>query len=193
MRPIIKCVLPTLFAALTLAACGSSSSSSSSSSQTSASTPAATTSASSVAVVKTASNPSVGATVLTTASGMTVYALSGETTSKLICNSSACLHVWHPVTVAAAATPAGVSGLATIKRSNGDVQVTYKGQPLYTFEHDTAPGQDNGQGIKDVGTWSVVKVAGTGTATQPASGSSPSAPASSESGGSGGGGGGYAY
>jgi predicted lipoprotein with Yx(FWY)xxD motif len=192
MRPIIKCLVPTLLAALTLAACGSSSSTSSSS-QTSASTPAATTSASSVAVVKTASNPSVGTTVLTNASGMTVYALSGETTSKLICNTSACLQVWHPVTVAAAVTPAGVSGLATVKRSNGVVQVTYKGQPLYTFDQDTAPGQDNGEGIKDVGTWSVVKVAGAAPATQSASGSSPSAPASSESGSSGGGGGGYAY
>jgi Secreted repeat of unknown function len=95
--------------------------------------------------------------------------------------------------VAAAVTPSGVSGLATVKRSNGVAQVTYKGQPLYTFDQDTAPGQDNGQGIKDVGTWSVVKVAGAAPATQAASGSSPSAPPSSESGSSGGGGGGYSY
>jgi hypothetical protein len=55
--------------------------------------------------------------------------------------------------------------------------------PLYTFAHDTAPGQANGQGIKDVGTWSAVtKSASTSSA--------PAAPASSTSSS---GGGGYGY
>jgi predicted lipoprotein with Yx(FWY)xxD motif len=198
MRPLIKCLVPTLAAALTLAACGSSSSGSS---QTSASTAAATTASQSgaagAAVVKTASNANVGATVLTNASGMTLYTLSGERDGKLICTSTACLHVWHPVTVTAAVTPTGVSSLATVTRSDGTVQVTYKGQPLYTFAQDTAPGQDNGQGLKDVGTWSVVKVAGAAPSTPASSQSSSSEPASSssetESSGSSGSSGGYAY
>src|SRR5262249_11303659 len=75
---------------------------------------------------------------------------------KFICTNSACLQVWHPLTVTAASTPTGSVALATVKRPDGSVQVTYKGEPLYTFAQDTAAGQANGQGIKDVGTWSAV-------------------------------------
>jgi predicted lipoprotein with Yx(FWY)xxD motif len=197
MRTTVKCLVPALAAALTLAACGSSSSGSSSS-QASASTPAATVAASqspgaTTAVVKTASSSKLGATVLTSTSGMTLYTLSGEGNGKFICSSATCLHVWHPVTVAAAVTPSGVASLATVKRADGSVQVTYKGVPLYTFAQDKAPGEDNGQGIKDVGTWSVVKVGSTAApATQAASepSGSQAAPSEPESSGSKGG---YAY
>jgi hypothetical protein len=71
-----------------------------------------------------------------------------------------------------------------VKRPDGTEQVTYKGMPLYTFAHDTAPGQANGQGIKDVGTWTAV----TTSATKTSASTTPSAPASSSSGG-----GGYGY
>jgi predicted lipoprotein with Yx(FWY)xxD motif len=191
MRPIAKCLFPTLAAALTLAACGSSSSSTGSSSQASTSTSAATVAASppsaTTAVVRTASNAKLGATVLTNAAGMTLYTLSGEGNGKFICTSSACLHVWHPLTVTGAAAPSGgVGSLATVKRSDGTVQVTYKGVPLYTFADDKAPGEDNGQGIKDVGTWSAVTVSSGGTSTaRGASGAASSEPATSESEGSG--------
>jgi hypothetical protein len=43
-----------------------------------------------------------------------------------------------------------------VKRPGGSEQVTYKGMPLYTFAADYSPGQTNGQGIKDVGTWNAV-------------------------------------
>jgi len=39
-----------------------------------------------------------------------------------------------------------VTGLGTIKRPGGGVQVTYKGKPLYTFASDT-PGHTTGQGV----------------------------------------------
>ncbi len=183
MRTTVKCLLPTLAAALTLAACGSSGSGSSSS-QASSSTPATTvaatqSAASTTAIVKTASNSKLGASILTSSSGMTLYTLSGERNGKFICSSSACLHVWHPVTVAATVTPSGVSSLATVKRSDGTVQVTYKGAPLYTFAEDKAPGEDNGQGIKDVGTWSVVKIGTAAPASQAASESSSAEPSGS--------------
>jgi predicted lipoprotein with Yx(FWY)xxD motif len=190
MRKSIKLLIPALATAVLLAACGSSKSSpSTTSANSAAATSAASTqrAAGSSAVVKTASNSSVGGTVLVDAQGMTLYHLSGEQNGKFICTSSACLGVWHPLAVAAGSTPTGVSALATVKRPDGSVQVTYKGTPLYTFAQDQSPGQANGQGIKDVGTWSAVTVTGAGV---PAS--TPTSSKGASPGGEGGGGG-YGY
>lgn len=177
MPSTIKYLVPALAASLLLAACGSSSSSSSAASS---SAPAASGSA---VTVKTASVGSLG-TVLVNDKGMTLYHLSGERAGKLICTSSSCVHIWIPLTVPAHSKLAGsVSGLGMIKRPNGVEQVSYKGQPLYRFVKDTAPGQAKGEGIKDVGTWTVVT-------TSAKSSTAPAAPASSTSSG---GGGGYSY
>ncbi len=177
MRSALKFLIPALAASLALAACGSSSNSTNSSSQAAATTPASTTSessgaASTAAVVKTASNGTLHATVLVNSQGMTLYSLSGEHGGKFICTSSACTAVWHPLT-APSGTPSGsVGSLSTVKRPDGTVQVTYKGMPLYTFAQDQSPGEAKGQGIKDVGTWTVVRI-GSGSS------SSSSAPATS--------------
>jgi predicted lipoprotein with Yx(FWY)xxD motif len=200
MRVTLKFLLPALVASLTLAACGGNSSGSST--QSSAAAPStATTPAASAAVVKMASNPTLGATVLVSSSGMTLYHLSGETNGKFICTSSACLKVWHPLT--ASATPAAsVSSLGTVKRPDGTEQVTYRGTPLYTFTPDTQPGAVGGQGIKDVGTWTAVTTSAGSPSATPASSSSAAEGAESSSAGgaapaesssSGGGGGGYSY
>lgn len=196
MRSTLKFVLPALVASLTLAACGSSSSGSGSSSQaTTSSSPQATNASSGgAATVKTASNSTLGATVLVDTNGMTLYHLTGEQGGKFICTSAACVGVWHPVTGA----PAGVSSLGTVKRPDGTTQVTYKGLPLYTFAQDQHPGEAKGQGVKDVGTWEAVTVSAGATPTSTAAGSAPAAASSgSESGsgssGSSGGGGGYSY
>jgi predicted lipoprotein with Yx(FWY)xxD motif len=201
MRSALKFLLPALAASLTLAACGSSSSKSSSSSPAAAS--AATTSSSSAgegtaAVVKTASNSTLGATVLTNAQGMTLYSLSGEQKGKFICKSSTCTQAWHPVRASAAGTPSGsVGSLGTVKRPDGTEQVTYKGMPLYTFLLDRAPGDARGQGLKDVGTWTAVTTSAKSssapaaatpatTPAKPAPAPAQSAPPASSSGGSGG-------
>lgn len=192
MRSALKFIVPALAASLTLAACGSGSSSSGSASQASTA-PAGTTSSSSgegAAVVKSASNTTLGATVIVDSQGMTLYHLSGEQNGKFICTSSACLQVWHPLS-ASAGTPSGsVGSLGTVKRPDGTEQVTYKGMPLYTFAPDQKPGDAKGQGIKDVGTWTAVTVSGSSSApaaTVPATTHTESAPAGS------GGGGGYGY
>jgi predicted lipoprotein with Yx(FWY)xxD motif len=35
----------------------------------------------------------------------------------------------------------------------GAIQVTYRGRPLYRFVEDVKPGEANGEGFRDVGTW----------------------------------------
>jgi predicted lipoprotein with Yx(FWY)xxD motif len=211
MRSSLKFLVPALAASLALAACGSSSSKSGSSSlvTTTASSGESTTSrGESAAVVKAASNATLGATVLVDAQGMTLYHLGGEQGGKFICTTSACLGVWHPLSASSAATPSGsVGSLGTVKRPDGTEQVTYQGTPLYTFAQDKSPGQAGGQGIKDVGTWTAVRVSSTGSsapapATTPAPATSPApatAPATTSTAtppppaSSGGGGGGYGY
>jgi predicted lipoprotein with Yx(FWY)xxD motif len=155
-----------------ISACGSSSSKKTS--PAAATQPAATQASSSSALVKTASNGTLKATVLVNARGMTLYHLSGEEQGKFICTSTACVQVWHPLTVTGASTPTGSVALATVKRPGGSVQVTYKGEPLYTFAQDTSPGQANGQGIKDVGTWSAVTISSPASSPAPATTSTES-------------------
>ena len=159
MPAIMKFLAPSLAAMLLLSACGSSSSKKEASPATTSSSPATTQASSgSSALVRSAANSRTGGTILVDAQGMTLYRLSGESAGRFIC-SSACLQVWHPLTTSAAIAPSGTVGsLGTVKRPDGSEQVTYKGEPLYTFAQDTKEGDVNGQGIKDVGTWSAVTV-----------------------------------
>jgi len=169
MPTSLKVLLPALVASVTLAACGSSSGgSSSSAAQSSSQAAAATTPAASAVVVKSATNPTLHATVLVNSQGMTLYALSGEQSGKFICTSSACVAAWHPLP-ATSGTPAGsVGSLGTVTRPDGTVQVTYKGMPLYTFVQDQSAGEAKGQGLKDVGTWSAVTVSSSAPASSAA-------------------------
>jgi predicted lipoprotein with Yx(FWY)xxD motif len=190
MHPTAKRLAPlpvlALAASLTLAACGGSSYSagSSSTAKTTASSSQSNASQGQAGgAVRSAANSALGATVLTNAQGMTLYALSAEQGGKFICTGS-CLQVWHPVSAAAGAQPqGGVGSLGTIKRPEGGGQVTYKGMPLYTFASDTQPGDAKGQGLKDVGTWAAVTVAST-SAPATTSSSATQAPPSSSGGGS---------
>jgi predicted lipoprotein with Yx(FWY)xxD motif len=160
-------------AAAVLAACSSSGTSSTSggSSGTSTSSPAAATAGS----LKTATIG--GATVLTSAKGFTLYSFAPDTPTKSNCNGT-CAQNWPPVK--GPATASGVTGtFGTIKRSDGSVQATFDGHPLYTFVGDTAPGQAKGNGLNIAGgVWHEITTSGT-------------APAGSSSSGSGGGGYGY--
>jgi predicted lipoprotein with Yx(FWY)xxD motif len=194
MRHALKLSLPAIAASLLIAACGSSSSNGTTSSAASAQ-PAAqkTASPSSAVLVKTASS-SLG-TILIDSQGMTLYHLSGERQGKFICTSSACVGVWHPLIAPSGGAPSGVSSLGTVKRPDGTVQVTYEGTPLYTFTGDRQAGETKGQGIKDVGTWSVVTTSA-GSAPAPSTGSAPATSTPSTGGTSeseSSSGGGYAY
>jgi predicted lipoprotein with Yx(FWY)xxD motif len=194
MRNLIR-LTPALATSLLLAACGSGSPSKAVS--TSASVKPAAQATGSDGLVKTASNPSLGM-ILVNSQGMTLYHLSGEQNGKFICTSAACLGVWHPLVAPTSAAPSadGVSSLGTVKRSDGAVQVTYKGAPLYTFTHDKQSGETNGQGIKDVGTWSAAMTSSNAAAPAvpaAASAAEPATGAESSSGSESSSGGGYAY
>jgi predicted lipoprotein with Yx(FWY)xxD motif len=142
-------------AALIVAACGSSSPGAGGASSTSSSASAPASSSSSGTTLKTAKIG--GATVLTNAGGFTLYWFAPDTTSKSNCNGS-CAQIWPPVKGPAT----GVTGtLGTITRSDGSVQATYNGHPLYTYTADTAPGQANGNGINaSGGVWHEVTTSG---------------------------------
>lgn len=143
-----------LFAALALAlaACGGSKSSSSGS----GSNAGQSQQASSAGTLKVATTP-LGA-LLTDGSGRTLYILTKDKKGTSTCTGN-CASSWPPFTASASAG-SGVDGslLGTTKRSDGSMQVTYKGHPLYYFAGDSAAGQTNGQGIG--GVWFVISPSG---------------------------------
>jgi predicted lipoprotein with Yx(FWY)xxD motif len=111
------------------------------------------------ASVKSAKVGSVG-TVLVDAKGFTLYHYSPDHNGVSTC-TGACAQTWPPLTVASGTKPSGMSGLGTTKRSDGKTQITYKGEPLYTYTGDSAAGQANGQGVG--GIWYVIHPGGSGT------------------------------
>jgi predicted lipoprotein with Yx(FWY)xxD motif len=121
----------------------------------------------SVVVVKTAKSAKLGETVLVGMNGHTLYHLSVEKKGKFICTNKTCLSLWHPLVVRKGVKPAGVRGLGTVKRPDGRRQVTFRGGPLYFFVQDKKPGDVNGEGFKDVGTWHAAALKAGSTAPPP--------------------------
>lgn len=146
-----------------LAACSSTSSSTTPPSRPPSSSSSSSSSTSTAAVLHTATSSTYG-TYLTDSSGYALYILSSDPSNKSTC-SGACAAVWPPLVVTG--TPSVASGVSsadvgTITRSSGHIQLTYNHHPLYTFTHDTAPGQTNGEGIKAFGgTWMLMSPSGT--------------------------------
>jgi predicted lipoprotein with Yx(FWY)xxD motif len=102
-----------------------------------------------------------GVTVLTDAKGLTMYWFAPDKPSKSVCYNS-CAAYWPPVkgpvTVAPGVT--GVTGkLGTTRRTDGSLQATYNGHPLYTYIADSAPGQAKGNKLNlSGGLWYEVTV-----------------------------------
>ena len=84
--------------------------------------------------------------------------------------TNACLSFWKPLTVSAAPTGSSLPGtLGVTERPDGTKQVTYNGDPLYSFAEDQ-PGQATGDGFADAFggqqfTWHVVHPDGTHSST----------------------------
>ena len=104
-------------------------------------------------IVKVTKNAQLHASVLVNRKGFTLYSLSAEKRGRFICTDKVCLSAWTPLAVPRGTKPTGAPKLASIRRPDGRIQVTYRGLPLYTFSGDTKPGDANGNGFKDVGTW----------------------------------------
>jgi predicted lipoprotein with Yx(FWY)xxD motif len=150
-------------AALVAAGCGSSSSGSGNGGSTS------TPGGASGTALKTATVS--GTTVLTNAQGFTLYWFGPDTASKSNC-TGACAQIWPPVKGPATAGTGVTGTLSTITRSDGIVQATYNGHPLYTYTADTAAGQANGNGVNAYGgVWyEVTASGGSAPTTSPTSG-----------------------
>jgi predicted lipoprotein with Yx(FWY)xxD motif len=155
-----------------LAACSSSSSSST----TTTKAPTTTTSG-----VKAVPGPSSGTiplyevstgtvsglgTVLVAGNGFTLYMFVPDKDSGVSTCYSACAEAWPPLLLTGAITPVYGHGvnpnlIGTTKRTDGTVQVTYKGWPLYLWAGDSEPGQATGQAINNHGgLWYVLNPAG---------------------------------
>lgn len=155
-----KDILGTGFlAALLLSACGGSSPSTAAA--TAASTPSAAQA--SGTTIGVASDAKLGKPILVDGKGMTVYLFVADTGTSSTCYTS-CATIWPPVlTTGAPQAGAGAdkSLLGTFMRTDGKVEVTYAGHPLYYFIQDKAPGDDKGQGINGFGAlWWVMSPAG---------------------------------
>ncbi len=130
---------------------------------------ASSAAAATTGTVKTATI--AGVTVLTNSKGFTLYSFAPDTATTSKCNGT-CAQNWPPVT--GPVTAAGVTGtFGTIKRSDGSIQATFDGHPLYTFAGDTAPGQAKGNGLNAAGgLWH--EITSSGTAAPAPAGSSSS-------------------
>ena len=101
-----------------------------------------------------------GVTVLTNSKGMTLYWFAPDTPTKSACYGS-CAAYWPPVYGAQKAGPGVTGKLGTIKRTDGTIQATYDGHPLYTYIGDSHPGQATGNNINlNGGFWYEVHVSG---------------------------------
>lgn len=178
MKRAVAVVASFAAAAALSAGCGSSGSMSP--------PPAGTTSApvaTEAASLRTAATP-LG-TILTDASGMTLYLFEADTGTSSTCYD-ACEGAWPPYTTTA--TPGGNAGglnpsmVGTTTRTDHTIQVTYNGHPLYYFAEDTKAGQTNGQGVDAFGAkWFVVSPSGKAITT--AASANPSSTAGGGAGG----------
>lgn len=101
--------------------------------------------------------------VLVDAHGKTLYLWAHDRGSRSTCYGD-CAVYWPPLLTSG--MPRAMSGarsalLGTTRRSDGRMQVTYNGHPLYGFAGDKKPGQTKGEGLTGFGgRWDPVSAAG---------------------------------
>jgi predicted lipoprotein with Yx(FWY)xxD motif len=165
MKRLLICAAAPLAVAVAVAGCGSSSKTTNSGSGGNASAPASsggggvygapatkqTSSPAKSAALTVATRSTTIGTILTGASGRTVYLFEKDKGGKSSC-SGACSSAWTPVAApASAASGVTASLLTTTTRSDGTKQVVYNGHPLYYFSGDTQPTDTKGQGAHAFG------------------------------------------
>jgi predicted lipoprotein with Yx(FWY)xxD motif len=151
----------TVFMAAILAGCGSTTPSTAVASPSPAASPASSPAAA-AATIKVAADAKLGQ-ILVNGEGMTVYLFVADTSTASTCYTS-CAAIWPPVLTTGApvaGTGAKASLLGTTTRTDGKVEVTYAGHPLYYFIQDKKPGDTTGQGVNGFGAlWWVLAPSG---------------------------------
>jgi len=118
---------------------------------------------------------------------MTLYWFAKDTITHSYCLGT-CKTTWPPV-IMNSAEAAGTKlphGFGSIKRPNGQTQLTYDGHPLYTYAGDTAIGMITGNGLNaQGGLWWAMTPTGAelGAATSAGSSAGTSAGTGGSSGG----------
>jgi predicted lipoprotein with Yx(FWY)xxD motif len=140
-------------AAIFFAACGGSDDGGESSGRASASRDTATT---------VSTERIDGKTVLVDADGKALYTSEQEAGGVVKCTTGACLEFWEPLTIEGGQPTGSVTGgaLGVLTRPDGKTQVTFNGDPVYSFTEDQS-GSVTGDGLTDAFdgqefTWHVV-------------------------------------
>ena len=96
--------------------------------------------------------------ILVDAGGNTLYLFVPDAQGDSTCYDQ-CEENW-PVVPELATVGEGLDAalLGSTERTDGTIQATYNGWPLYRFANDTGPGDAAGQGVNDV--WYVIDAAG---------------------------------
>jgi predicted lipoprotein with Yx(FWY)xxD motif len=126
------------------------------------------------ATVMISSNDRLG-DILTDDKGMTLYLFTNDTANTSNCYDQ-CATNWPPLLTEgdpAAGAGADESLLGTAQRTDGTVQVTYNGWPLYYWVKDLKPGDATGQDVGDV--WYVLNAMGEQVETPATSSAEPAA------------------
>lgn len=101
--------------------------------------------------------------ILADGANRTIYLFTRDRSAISSCDG-ACATAWPPVLTKGAPRPEGdlTAALATTRRHDGTVQVTYHRHPLYYYVGDAKPGQILCQNVDEFGgTWLVVSPHGT--------------------------------
>jgi predicted lipoprotein with Yx(FWY)xxD motif len=120
-----------------------------------------------------------GSTAFVGQNGHTLYMFSIDGTNVSNCTSTpeadgVCTSFWPPYAAPAGTVAPAGTGFAVFTRSDGSLQWSYNGHPLYEYSLDTAAGQDKGQGNTEFGgLWTTARPAGTATAAPTSSPGSP--------------------
>ena len=116
-----------------------------------------------VAKVSVATGKSNYGPILFDGRGFALYAFTHDTRNESACYGE-CAVSWPPLIVSrrpAAGRGAKASLLGTTRRSDGKLQATYGGRPLYYYKGDTAPGIVLCQNVPEFGgTWLVLRGSG---------------------------------
>lgn len=97
-----------------------------------------------------------GEVLLADSLGKTLYVFDvdlGTPTSQCVGD---CAEVWPPYIITAEEAQTLVSPLGSVARTNGKLQLTRDGRPLYTYIFDRAKGDELGEGIG--GVWHYIEI-----------------------------------